>query len=60
MEILHQCYPQLLRRKKYCEDIMDDLLLFTPSQGAHMKVRRLIKGTTKEWIENIPKEVSVI
>ena len=44
-----------LQSKKYCEAIMDDLLLFTPS-----KVRRRIKGTTKEWIEDIPKEMSII
>ena len=39
---------------------MDDFLLFTPSKGAHMAKLELIKGTTKEWIEDIPKEVSII
>ena len=24
------------------------------------KVRRLVKSTIKEWIENIPKEMSII
>ena len=34
-----------LESRKYCEAIMDDLLLFTPSKQMHMrKIRRLIKG----------------
>ena len=36
-----------LERRKYCEAIMDDLLLFTPSKQMHMsKIGRLIKGIT--------------
>ena len=43
-----------LQSKKYCEAIVDDLLLFIPSKSAHMAK---LEGTTKEWIKNIPKEV---
>ena len=49
-----------LQSKKYCEAIMDDLLLFTPSKNSHIAKLEDIKGTIKEWLENIPKEVSVI
>ena len=40
-----------LQSKKYCEAIMDDF--------PYHKIRGLIKGTTKEWFENIPKEMPV-
>ena len=44
-----------LQSRKYCEAIMDDLLLFTPSKKAHIaKLEDLLKGIEKEWIENIP------
>ena len=33
-----------LDSRKYCEAIMDDLLLFTPSKQSHMRVRRLTKS----------------
>ena len=51
-----------LQSKKYCEAIMDDLLLFTPSKMSHITkyIRRHIEGIIKEWSENIPKEMSVI
>ena len=50
-----------LQSKKYCEAIMDDHLLFyIIKRCSYGKVGRLSKGTTKEWIENIPKEVSII
>ena len=36
-----------LESRKYCEAIMDDLLLFTPSkQMTYEKIRRFIKGIT--------------
>ena len=38
----------------YCEAIMDDLLLFTPSKHSHMrKLEDLLKALLKKWIENI-------
>ena len=37
-----------LQNKKYCEAIMDDLLLFTPSKGTHMaKLEDLLKALLK-------------
>ena len=43
-----------LQSRKYWEVIMDDLLLFTPSEIAHMsKIRRSFESFEKEWIENI-------
>ena len=49
-----------LQSKKYCEAIMDDLLLFTPSKNSHIAKLEDIESTVKEWFENIPKEISVI
>ena len=43
-----------LQSKKYCEAIMDDLILFTPSKESHInKIRRLTESFAKEQIENI-------
>ena len=50
-----------LQSIKYCGAIIDDLLLFTPSKKAHLaKLEGSIEGIEKEWIENIPQEVSII
>ena len=50
-----------LESKKYCEAIMDDLLIFFPSKQSHIrKLEDLLKGLTQEWTENIPKEVPII
>ena len=39
-----------LHNRKYCEAIMDDLLLFTPSKKSHIaKLRRSAKSFIKEW-----------
>ena len=49
-----------LQNKKYCEAIMDELLLFTLSKNSHIaKLEDLLKALLK-WFENIPKEMSVI
>ena len=43
-----------LQSRKYCEAIMDDLLLFTPSKKVtYSKIRRSFESFEKEWIENI-------
>ena len=43
--------------KKYCEAIMDHLLLFTPSKGAHMvKLEDLLKGLLKNGLKISPKK----
>ena len=43
-----------LQSRKYCEAIMDDLLLFTPSKESYMnKLEELVKALLKnglEWI----------
>ena len=50
-----------LQSRKYCEAIMDDLLLFTSSKKMHMdKLEDLLKALRKEWSENISKEMSAI
>ena len=38
---------ECLQSRKYCEVIMDDLLLFTPSKKSHIaKINRIVKGFT--------------
>ena len=50
-----------LQSRKYCEAIMNDLLLSTPSKSSHIaKVEDLLKALLKKWLQNIPKEVSII
>ena len=46
-----------LQSKKYCEAIMDDLLLFTPSKGSHMvKLEDLLKAPLKNGLKISPKK----
>ena len=46
-----------LQSRKYCEAIMDDLLLFTPSKKAHMdKLEDLLKALRKNGLKISPKE----
>ena len=46
-----------LQSKKYCEAIMDDLLLFTPSKEAHMsKLEDLLKALLKNGLKISPKK----
>ena len=43
-----------LESRKYCEAIMDDLLLFTPFKQMHMrKIRIFTEGLAQKWIEDI-------
>ena len=50
-----------LEGRKYCEAIMDDLLLFTPSKQSHMRMwEDLLKALLKNGVENISKEVTII
>ena len=45
-----------LQSKKYCEAIMDDLLLFTPSKSSHMaKLEDLLKALLKNGLKKSPK-----
>ena len=46
-----------LQSKKYCEAIMDDLLLFTPSKETHMnKLEDLLKALLKNGLKISPKK----
>ena len=50
-----------LQSKKYCEAIIDDLLLFTPLKSFHIaKLEGLLKALLKHGFGNIPKEMSII
>ena len=45
-----------LQSKKYCEAIMDDLLLFSPSKGFHIaKLEDLLKALLKNGLKISPK-----
>ena len=44
-----------LQSRKYCEAIMDDLLLFTPSKESHMKkLEDLLKALSKNGLKISP------
>ena len=46
-----------LENRKYCEAIMDDLLLFTPSKPSHMtKLEDLLKVLLKNGLKISPKK----
>ena len=46
-----------LQSKKYCEAIMDDLLLFTPSKSSHMaKLEDFLKAVLKNGLKISPKK----
>ena len=46
-----------LQSRKYCEAIMDGLLLFTPSKESHMnKLEDLLKALLKNGLKISPKE----
>ena len=50
-----------LQSKKYCEEIMDDLLLFTPSKEVtHGQIGRFIKGIVEEWVKDFSKDVPIV
>ena len=49
-----------LQSRKYCEAIMDDLLLFTPSKETHMnKLEDLLKALLKNGLKVSPKKCQV-
>ena len=46
-----------LQSRKYCEAIMDDLLLFTPSKSSHFKkLEDLLKALHKNRLKIFPKK----
>ena len=47
-----------LQSRKYCEAIMDDLLLFTPTKASHFeKLEDLLKALLRNGTENLTKEM---
>ena len=50
-----------LQSKKYCEAIMDNLLLFTPSKESHMnKLKDLLKTLLKNGLKISPKKCQML
>ena len=50
-----------LQSKKYCEAIMDDFLLFTPSKESHMNnLEDLLKALLKNGLKISPKKCSIV
>ena len=50
-----------LQSRKYCEAIMDDLLLFTPSKKAHLaKLENLLKALQKNGLKISPKKCNYL
>ena len=46
-----------LKSKKYCEAIMDDLILFTPSKESHMnKLEDILSALLKNGLKLSPKK----
>ena len=46
-----------LQSRNYCEAIMNDLLLFTPSKDSHMnKLEDLLKALLKNGLKTSPKK----
>ena len=46
-----------LQSKKYCEAIMDDLMLFTPSKESHMnKLEDILSALLKNGLKILPKK----
>ena len=45
-----------LQSRKYCEEIMDDLLLFTPSKKVHIAKLDLLKALRKNGLKISPKK----
>ena len=50
-----------LQSKRYCEAIMDDLLLFTPSQSSHMaKLKDMLKALLKNDLKISPEKCQML
>ena len=46
-----------LQSRKYCEAVMDDLLLFTPSEKSHVaKLEDLLKALLKNGLQISPQK----
>ena len=52
---------ECLQSRKYCEAIMHDLLLFTPSKKAHViKLEDLLKALLKNGLKISPKNCQLL
>ena len=48
-----------LQSRKYCEAIMNDLLLFTPTKSSHFdKLEDLLKALCKNGLKSLQRSVS--
>ena len=57
LAIIHKCYITLFTEQKYCEAIMDDILLFNPSKKSHIaKLKYLLKALLKNGLKISPKK----
>ena len=57
LAVFHKCNLDCLQSRKYCEAIMDDLLLFTPSKRSHIvKLEELLKALLKNGLKISPKK----
>ena len=61
MTVLYQCDIKLLANRKYCEAIIDDLLLFTPNKASHFeKLEDLLKVLRKNGLKISPKKCQLL
>ena len=52
---------ECLESKRHCTAIMDDILLFTPSEKSHMvKLEDLLKALLKNGLKISPKSVNYL
>ena len=57
LAVIHKCNIKLLTKRKYCEAIMDNLLLFTPTKSSHFdKLEDLLITLYKNGLKNSPKK----
>ena len=57
MAVLYQCYFRLSSKQKYCEAIMDDLILFIPLKESHInKLEDILSALLKNGLKISPKK----
>ena len=57
LAVLYNAILSCLQSRKYCEAIMDDLLLFTPTKSSHFeKLEDLLKALHKNGLKISPKK----
>ena len=57
LAVIYQCNFECVHTRKYCEAIMDDLLLFLPSKRSHMAILEdLMKALLKNGLKISPKK----